>query len=123
MVKDELNIAVGTRIRTIRENMGYTRERFCDLCDISDSFLSDVERGNKSLTTKTLYKICRSTNASADYILFGKTETSPSEGDKQDQNNLDMISFYLQSMTEAQKKHFMTVAREFYLAITRNDAD
>ena len=68
MVKDELNITVGARIRTIRENMGYTRERFSDLCDISDSFLSDVERGNKSLTTKTLYKICSSTNASADYI-------------------------------------------------------
>ena len=49
MVKDELNITVGARIRTIRENMGYTRERFSDLCDISDSFLSDVERGNKSL--------------------------------------------------------------------------
>ena len=71
MVKDELNITVGARIRTIRENMGYTRERFSDLCDISDSFLSDVERGNKSLTTKTLYKICSSTNASADYILLG----------------------------------------------------
>ena len=84
MVKDELNITVGARIRTIRENMGYTRERFSDLCDISDSFLSDVERGNKSLTTKTLYKICSSTNASADYILLGKSQTSASQKSKRD---------------------------------------
>ena len=123
MVKDELNITVGARIRTIRENMGYTRERFSDLCDISDSFLSDVERGNKSLTTKTLYKICHSTNASADYILLGKSETSSSQEDKCNQENLDMISFYLQSMSEAQKHHLMSIFREYYLAVTQNDAD
>lgn len=123
MVKDELNITVGVRIRTIRENMGYTRERFSDLCDISDSFLSDVERGNKSLTTKTLYKICSSTNASADYILLGKSETSASQKSKRDQESLDMIAFYLQSLSDSQKNHLMAISREFYLAITGNDAD
>ena len=123
MVKDELNITVGARIRTIRENMGYTRERFSDLCDISDSFLSDVERGNKSLTTKTLYKICSSTNASADYILLGKSETSASQKSKRDQESLDMIAFYLQSLSDSQKNHLMAISREFYLAITGNDAD
>ena len=120
MVKDELNITVGARIRTIRENMGYTRERFSD---ISDSFLSDVERGNKSLTTKTLYKICSSTNASADYILLGKSETSASQKSKRDQESLDMIAFYLQSLSDSQKNHLMAISREFYLAITGNDAD
>lgn len=123
MVKDELNITVGARIRTIRENMGYTGERFSDLCDISDSFLSDVERGNKSLTTKTLYKICSSTNASADYILLGKSETSASQKSKRDQESLDMIAFYLQSLSDSQKDHLMAISREFYLAITRNDTD
>ena len=112
MVKDELNITVGARIRTIRENMGYTRERF-----------SDVERGNKSLTTKTLYKICSSTNASADYILLGKSETSASQKSKRDQESLDMIAFYLQSLSDSQKNHLMAISREFYLAITGNDAD
>ena len=127
MVKDELNITVGARIRTIRENMGYTRERFSDLCDISDSFLSDVERGNKSLTTKTLYKICSSTNASADYILLGKSETSASQKSKRDQESLDMIAFYLQSLnTKLQKQEtgrspsvpvsYFCMIKSFYLS-------
>ena len=123
MVKDELNIRVGARIRKIRENMGYTREQFSALCDISDSFLSDIERGNKSLTTKTLTKICTSTNASADFIVLGKTDFSVSAGDDKIPEELDKISFYLQSMSDSQTAHMMAILREYYLAINEKQAD
>ena len=79
MKKEEINISIGSRIRQVRENMGYTREHFSELCDISDSFLSDVERGNKSLTTKTLYKICTSANISADFIVLGNDTSTDSD--------------------------------------------
>ncbi len=49
-----------------------TREQFSERCDISDSFLAAVENGQKSITSKTLFKICSNTNISADYIIFGK---------------------------------------------------
>lgn len=123
MVKDELNIRVGARIRKIRENMGYTREQFSALCDISDSFLSDIERGNKSLTTKTLTKICNSTNASADFIVLGKSDFSGSAGDDKVPEELDKISFYLQSMSDSQTAHMMAILREYYLAINEKQAD
>lgn len=123
MVKDELNIRVGARIRKIRENMGYTREQFSALCDISDSFLSDIERGNKSLTTKTLTKICNSTNASADFIVLGKSDFSESAGDDKIPEELDKISFYLQSMSDSQTAHMMAILREYYLAINEKQAD
>jgi transcriptional regulator with XRE-family HTH domain len=67
----EYNAQVGRRIRSSRELMGLSRERFAELCDISDSFLADVERGKKSLTVKTLNKICVAANLSADYIVLG----------------------------------------------------
>ena len=123
MVKDELNIRVGARIRKIRENMGYTREQFSALCDKSDSFLSDIERGNKSLTTKTLTKICTSTNASADFIVLGKSDFSESSGDGKIPEELDKISFYLQSMSDSQTAHMMAILREYYLAINEKQAD
>lgn len=123
MVKDELNIRVGARIRKIRENMGYTREQFSALCDISDSFLSDIERGNKSLTTKTLTKICTSTNASADFIVLGKSDFSESSRDDKTPEELDKISFYLQSMSDSQTAHMMAILREYYLAINEKQAD
>lgn len=70
-LNNDYNAEVGLRIRETRESLHLTREQFSELCDISDSFLADVERGKKSITIKTLNKICTATDTSADYIVFG----------------------------------------------------
>ena len=70
----DFNLEVGLRIREIRESLGLTRELFSVRCDISESFLTAVESGKKSITSKTLYKICTGANISADYIIFGKKQ-------------------------------------------------
>ena len=41
------------------------------MIDISDVFLGQIERGERSLSTKTLVKIVKFTGLSADFILFG----------------------------------------------------
>ena len=68
------NIEVGERIRKIREELKMSREKFSEMVDISDVFLGQIERGERSLSTKTLVKIISFTGLSSDYILFG-TET------------------------------------------------
>lgn len=68
------NIEVGERVRKIREDLKMSRERFSEMIDISDVFLGQLERGERSLSTKTLIKIVSFTGLSSDYILFG-TET------------------------------------------------
>ena len=73
-MEEDYNLMVGLRIREIRESMHLSREKFSEKCDISSSFLADVERGKKSLTSKTIYKICSSCNISADYIVLGHKE-------------------------------------------------
>ena len=70
-LKNDYNLTVGLRIREIREALHLTREQFSEICDISDSLLADIERGKKSITIKTLNKICTGANISADYIVFG----------------------------------------------------
>lgn len=67
----DYNLMVGLRIRDVREAHHLTREKFSEKCDISASFLADIERGKKSLTAKTIHKICRACNVSADFIIFG----------------------------------------------------
>lgn len=74
IIDKDYNLMVGLRIREIRETMHLSREKFSEKCDISTSFLSDVERGKKSLTAKTIYKICTACNISADYIVLGHKE-------------------------------------------------
>ncbi len=67
------NIMIGSRIRNIRESMSLTREQFSELIDISPSFLSQLERGDKSMSIETLMLISLKSGFSCDYVLFGDT--------------------------------------------------
>ena len=70
------NLEIGKRIRTIRETMNLTKSSFSEKINISETFLSQIERGEKSVSLNTLLSICNNTGFSADYILFGETNTS-----------------------------------------------
>lgn len=72
----EDSIIIGERIRKIREDLKKNRERFSEMIDISDVFLGQIERGERSLSTKTLVKIVKFTGVSADFILFGNEESN-----------------------------------------------
>lgn len=66
------DIDIGERLRSVRENMHMTREKFSEKIDITDSFLGQIERGERALSAKTLKKVAKYTGISADYLLFGK---------------------------------------------------
>ena len=66
------NIEIGERLRSIREGMHMTREAFSEKIDITDSFLGQIERGERALSVKTLRKVVKYTGTSSDYLLFGK---------------------------------------------------
>ena len=65
------DISTGERLRGIRESMKMNREEFSEKTDITDSFLGQIERGERALSVKTLRKVVRYTGISADYLLFG----------------------------------------------------
>ena len=60
------------RIRKAREDLGYTREKFAELLDVSVSYMAEVERGRTGISVKMLVKICNVLGLSADYVLFGE---------------------------------------------------
>ena len=66
------DIEIGERLRSIRESMHMTREKFSEKIDITDSFLGQIERGERALSVRTLRKVVKYTGVSADYLLFGK---------------------------------------------------
>lgn len=70
------NLEIGSRIRSIREGMKLSRCSFAEKLNISEVFLSQVERGEKSISLNTLTNICNTTGASSDYILFGDKSNS-----------------------------------------------
>lgn len=70
------DIDIGERLRGIRENMKMTREEFSEKIDITDSFLGQIERGERALSVRTLKKVVKYSGVSADYLLFGKNSNN-----------------------------------------------
>lgn len=102
IIDKDYNLMVGLRIREIREAMHLSREKFSEKCDISTSFLADIERGKKSLTAKTVYKICTACNISADYIISGHKEGF----------DADVGIEVLHSFSEEQLEHIINILYE-----------
>lgn len=67
------NLEIGERIRGLRKDLQMSIEKFSEMIEISEVFLGQIERGERSLSIKTLSKIVNFTGASSDYILFGNT--------------------------------------------------
>ena len=64
-------IPVGNRIKTGREQMGLTRDQFAEMIDLSTSFFTQIERGEKLMSVQTLVKIAIKLNLSLDYLIWG----------------------------------------------------
>lgn len=62
---------IGARIGKIRRKRHLSRAQLGKLIGISGQHLGLVERGARGLSVNSIVKICNTTGASADYILFG----------------------------------------------------
>ena len=70
------NLEIGNRIRVIREDLCMSRNVFSEKINISESYLAQLELGNKSLGMNTLISLCEYTGYSSDYFLFGTDSSS-----------------------------------------------
>ena len=62
---------IGARIRTERENLDLTREKFAEIIELSPFYIGQIERGDRKMSVDTLIKISDSLHISVDYILKG----------------------------------------------------
>lgn len=91
------NLEIGERIRKLREGLKMNRERFSEMIDISDVFLGQIERGERSLSLKTLFRIVSFTGCSTDYVLFG---------DESNNSIIDKIDRILANSSDANIEYF-----------------
>ncbi len=71
MDKKDLNIAIGNRIRLLREAQGKTRDKLSEEAEISPHFLFEIETGKKSMTSSTIINIAKALDVTTDFILLG----------------------------------------------------
>lgn len=66
---------IGNRIKKAREDKGITQEFLAESMDVSNAYISKIERGRTPVNLDNLSKICAVLETSTDYILRG-TNTS-----------------------------------------------
>ena len=68
---DLTNAAIGWRVRKIRKERRYSREKLAEYADISVNFLGAVETGKKGMKVQNLANIAKALNVTTDYLIYG----------------------------------------------------
>lgn len=60
----------GARTRSNREAIGLTKEKFAEMINRSDNYVSELEKGNNSCSVHTLHQISKALRVSSDKLLY-----------------------------------------------------
>lgn len=72
-------VAVGKRVAQKRHQLGLTQQKVCDLIEISDKYMSNIECGKSKTSLQVLSNIAVALETTLDSLVFG----IPDPGDKQ----------------------------------------
>ena len=68
------SIAIGRRIRKLRQARNLNQDELASLCDLSTSLIGHIERGEKSLSLGTAIALSRLFGISLDALVLGRAE-------------------------------------------------
>lgn len=61
--------ALGNRLRQERHKMHWTQEKLAEKIEVSDAYIGQIERGERSLSLETLVKLANQLGVTVDYLL------------------------------------------------------
>lgn len=70
--RKEINVEVGRRLRTARENGGYTQEAFAEVLDIGTEHYRKLEKGVYSLQPEKMRILYEEYKIDPTYLITGK---------------------------------------------------
>lgn len=62
----------GERLKELRKELGYTLDKFGEKLGVSKAAISNIERGERSLTSQMLTSICREFNVNESWLRSGE---------------------------------------------------
>ena len=71
-------ISLGLRIRQARQEHNMTQAELGEACSLSTSYIGHIERGSRTISVETLFKIAKVLNVSMDYLTSDSTTNSTS---------------------------------------------
>lgn len=82
---------LGKRIKHCRKTSNLTQEKLAELIDVSPHYIYEIEKGLKCMSLPTLIDISKTLNISTDYLLFGRTLSSPPDANDHLKSVLEYI--------------------------------
>lgn len=64
----------GLRVKNERKSIGLSKEKFANLINRTENFISELEKGNTSCSIHTLHQIGKALKISTDELLYAKVE-------------------------------------------------
>ena len=93
-------ISLGSRIRQTRKERNMTQEELGEACSLSTSYIGHIERGSRTLSVDTLFRIASVLNVSMDYL------TSDSQA-----NNLSLFTTIETELKHQDKKKITSLMK------------
>ncbi|USB32375.1 helix-turn-helix transcriptional regulator [Paenibacillus sp. YPG26] len=66
--------SLGKRLRQERRKMHWTQEKLAERVDVSDAYIGQIERGERSLSLDTLIRLANELGVTVDYLLHDSIE-------------------------------------------------
>jgi len=96
--------AIGQKLKMERKKMGWTQEEVAELIDLAPAFVGHLERGERSMSLKTLIHFSNLYGVSIDYLL--------SDTLQMDRDNVSaQIAALLKDKTEKQQAAILDVLK------------
>ena len=83
------------RLKLIRKELGLTQQEFAVKTDISYGFYIQLERGAKSITDRTIKRICDHINVSERWLRFGEGRMFADAHQDAADNRRDAFNFFV----------------------------
>lgn len=100
-------VNLGKRIRQERLKLNLTQEQIAESIDISDSYMGQIERGERSLTLDTLIRLVDRLGVTIDYLLQDYIDVN-------DDNFIDQIKQLMQCRSPKQKQMALDVLKVMF---------
>jgi transcriptional regulator with XRE-family HTH domain len=98
---------LGQRIREERLKLNLTQSQLAEDVDISDTYVGQIERGERSLTLDTLVRLVNRLGVSIDYLLKDSVATT-------DDGILNQFRQILDSQTDNRKQMALDVIKTMF---------
>lgn len=95
---------LGTAIRQARVSNGLTQEKVAETLNLSDSYIGQIERGERSVTLDTLEKLCNVLNINMGFLLLDSDDLL-GEND----NAISKLAIIFAGKTPSQKEKLLNI--------------